>query len=116
MRLTQTLCKYKPLFIGKIPKFPGSALKGKHRYVPAATRATRYLLWLDWKNEEEVLKYISKPYITEDEEQDYLESIGRTHQDVDPLYTSVIQAPMRQSYGVNLLRVFERNRQFEVVE
>lgn len=116
MRLTQPLFKYKHLFIGRIPTFRGSAFSGKHKFVPACGKRERYLLWNDWRNEEEVLKYTSKPYITEDEELDYLESVGLKHQDVDPLYTSHIVKPMKQHYAIDLLRVFERNRQFEVIE
>lgn len=116
MKLTQALLKYKPLFVGKVPKFPGSALKGKHRFVESASKAKRYVLWNQWRNEEEVLKYISKPYVTVDEELDYLETIGRTHQDYDPLYTSRIETPMRQNYAVDTLRIFERSRQFEITE
>lgn len=116
MKLTQALFKYRPLFIGKIPKFRGSALSGKHRFVEPATRGTRYALWTEWRNEEEVLKYISKPYVTIDEELDYLESIGRKHQDYDPLHTSRIETPARQHYGITALRVFERNRQFDILE
>lgn len=116
MRLTATLFKHHPLFIGKLPKFRGSAMKGKHKYVPTLTAGDRYRLWYEWRNEEEVLKYISKPYITADEELDYLESIGERHQDVDPLYTSRLVTPMKQHYAVELLKVFERNRQFEIWE
>lgn len=116
MRLTSTLCKYHHLFIGKIPKFRGSALKGKHKFVPAATKGTRYGLWSQWRDEEEVLKYIAKPYITAEEELDYLASIGERHQDVDPLYTSHIETPMQQRYAVEILEHFDRNRQHEILE
>lgn len=116
MRLTAVLCKVRPLFIGKIPKFRGSATSGKHKFVPPATKATRYLLWQQWKDQEEVMKYISKPYITAEEELDYLESIGERHQDVDPLYTSQIETPMRQRYAVDILEKFERSRQHEIWE
>lgn len=71
------------------------------------------MLWQDWAREEEAVKYASNPYITVDEELDYLESIGRKHQDVDPLYTSKISAPMEQRYSVDILEFFERNRNHE---
>lgn len=116
MHLTQTLYKYHHLFIGKIPKFKGSALSGKHRFVPAATRGTRYRLWSQWKIEEANLKYLEKPYITSDEEITYLRSVGLKHQDVDPLYTSKIETPMRQHYGADVLTELDRARQFEITE
>lgn len=116
MKLTNILLKHHRMFIGPMPKFRGSAMKGKHKYVPSLTKGERYMLWYDWRNEEEVLKNISVPYITADEELDYLESIGEKYQNVDPLYTSQIVEPMRQHYAVDLLRMFERNRQFEIWE
>ena len=116
MKLTSALYKYHPLFIGKLPKFRGSAMSGKNKYVPAATRGDRYRLWNDWKDEEEVCKYISKPYITTEEELVYLESIGQQFQDVDPLYTGQVVEPLQQRYAVDLLRIFERNRQYEIQE
>lgn len=116
MKITAILCKHHPIFIGKMPKFRGSALTGKHKFVPAATRGTRYMLWNEWRDHEEVLKYTSAPYVTADEELDYLESIGEKHQDVDPLYTSKIVEPMRQRYALEILEKFERNRQFEILE
>lgn len=91
-------------------------MKGKHKYVPALTKGTRYKLWSEWLDEERALKYISKPYITAEEEQAYLNSIGERHQDVDPLYTSRVVAPMRQHYAIEILHKFERNRQFEITE
>lgn len=116
MRLTAILCKHHRIFTGLKPKFPGSATKGKHKFVPPATRATRYLLWSQWKDEEEVLKYISKPYITEDQELDYLESIGEKHHDIDPLYTKTIEKPMQQRYATDILKYFERSRKQEIFD
>lgn len=116
MRLTSALLKCRPIFIGPIPKFRGQALAGKHRFVPPATRGTRYMLWSKWRDEEEVLKYISKPYVTVDEELDYLESIGLKHQDVDPLYTGTLVKPMQQKYGVEIIEKFERNRKHEILD
>lgn len=113
MRLTPVLFKYRPLFTGLVPKFPGSADKGKNRFVKPATKSGRYLQWDLWKEEERVLKYIAKPYVTKDEELIYLESIGLKHQDVDPLYTSRLVTPMRQRYSIEVLDKFERNRSFE---
>lgn len=104
------------MFIGPMPKFRGSALAGKHRFVPPATKGARYLLWSQWRDEEEVLKYTSKAYITADEELDYLESIGEKHQDVDPMYTSKIETPMQQRYAIDILEQFDRNRQHEILE
>lgn len=114
MRITPVLCKFKRMFIGPQPKFRGSALRGKHKFVPPATKATRYLLWLRWRQQEEVMKYISKPYITADEELDYLEAMGLKHQDVDPLATCELQPPMEQRYATDILEKFERSRQHEV--
>lgn len=116
MKITQVLFKFHPLFIGPIPKFKGSATKGKHKWVPPATKATRYLLWQQWKDEEEVLKYVSKPFISVNEELDYLESIGEKHQDVDPLYTSLIETPMRQRYATDILDKFDRTRKYEILD
>jgi len=62
------------------------------------------------------MKYTSVPYVTADEEIQYLASIGEKHQDVDPLYTSVIEEPMRQRYATDILQYFERNRQHEIWE
>lgn len=116
MRLTPVLFKLKRVFHGKQLKFRGSALAGKHRFVPPTTRADRYLLWQQWRDEIEGLKHISAPYVTVDEELDYLESIGETHQDVDPLYTSRLEPPMRQRYAVEILEKFERSRQHEILD
>jgi hypothetical protein len=116
MRLTPVLCKFKRTFIGVVPKFRGAALSGKHKFVPPATKANRYINWAQWRDQEEVMKYIATPYISSDEELDYLESMGRTHQDVDPLYTARIEPPMRQRYAIEILEKYERNRQFEVQE
>lgn len=116
MKLTAALFKCRPIFEGKVPKYPGSALKGKTRFVPPATRGTRYMLWQRWRDEEEVMKYISKPFVTAEEETEYLHSIGERHQDVDPLYTSHIEAPMRQRYATEILEKFERSRQHEILE
>jgi len=113
MRLTNALLKCHPVFMGNVIKFKGSALKGKHRFVPPATKGVRYRLWLGWRDELENLKLIGAPYVTVDEELDYLESIGRRHQDVDPLYTSKLEAPMRQHYAVEIMEKFERTRKFE---
>lgn len=116
MRLTASLFKFRPIFEGKMPKYPGSATTGKNRFVPPATKGTRYALWMQWRDEEEVMKYISKPYITAEEENEYLCSIGERHQDVDPLYTHHIETPMRQRYAVEILEKFERSRQHEILE
>lgn len=74
------------------------------------------MLWQQWRNEEEVLKYLSTPYITVDEELDYLESIGEKYQDVDPLYTSKIETPLQQRYATDILEKFDRNRKYEILE
>lgn len=116
MRLTQILLKHHPLFIGKIPKFRGSALKGKHKFVPPATKGVRYMKWLEWRDEEEVLKNISKPYVSAEQELDYLATQERKNHDVDPLYTSKIETPMQQRYAVQILEKFERSRQHEILE
>lgn len=60
------------------------------------------------------MKYISKPYISADEELDYLETMGRKTHDVDPLYTSKLEPPMRQRYAIEIVEKFDRNRQHEV--
>lgn len=62
------------------------------------------------------MKYTAKPYVTADQEIAYLNSIGEKHHDVDPLYTSHIETPMRQRYAVELLDKFERSRQHEILE
>lgn len=116
MRLTGALFKVRQIFVGPIPKFRGRALEGKHRFVPPATKGTRYRLWSQWRDEEEVLKYIAKPYVTADEELDYLDSIGLKHQDVDPLYTSTLVKPMQQRYAIEIIEKFERNRAHEILE
>lgn len=113
MRLTAVLFKRKPEFVGVVPKFRGSALSGKHRFVPPATRGTRFMMWEEWSKQEEVMKYISTPYVSADEELDYLSSQGLKHQDVDPLYTSKLERPMRQRYAIEILRYFERSRKHE---
>lgn len=74
------------------------------------------MLWTQWRSEEEVLKYISKPYVTADEELDYLSSIGLKHQDVDPIFTSTIVTPMRQRYATEVLEQLDRARQYEILE
>lgn len=114
MKLTSVLCKHHPMFIGVIPKFRGAALTGKHKFVPPATRGTRYALWSEWRDQEQVMKYISKPYVTEDQENAYLKSIGEKHHDVDPIYTSHIESPMRQRYAIEILENFERARAHEI--
>lgn len=113
MRLTPVLCKFRSTFVGNQIKYRGSALSGKHRFVPPVTRGDRYMLWNDWRNEIQGMKYLAHPYVTQDEELDYLESIGERYQDVDPLYTSTIEPPMRQRYAIEILEKFERNRQHE---
>lgn len=102
------------MFTGVIPRFRGSALTGKHKFVPAATRATRFRQWIDWRDEEIVLKYTSQPYITVDDELDYLDSIGRRHHDIDPLYTKTLEKPMMQRYATDVLDHFEKTRQHEI--
>lgn len=114
MRLTAVLCKFHHNFIGKIPKFRGSALTGKHKFVPPATKGTRYLLWNQWAQQEEAMKYLSTPYISADEELDYLETLGRKTHDVDPLYTCKLEPPMRQKYAIEILEKFDRSRQHEI--
>lgn len=116
MKLTQCLFKYKPLFVGVVPKFRGSALRGKHKFVPPANRGTRYMLWLEWRDQEEVMKYIEKPYITADQELDYLASKGQTHHDIDPLYTSHIEEPMQQRYATDVLQLLDRARKHEILD
>lgn len=113
MRLTQCLFKFHPIFVGKIPKYRGSATKGKHKFVPPATRATRYLLWAEWRDQEEVMKYITKPYITADEELDYTEEHDI---ELDPLYTSQIEEPMQQRYATDILELLDRDRKHEVLD
>ena len=113
MKITTPLFKFHRMFVGKQPKFRGSAIHGKHRFVPPATKGNRYMLWSRWRDEEEVMKYISKPYVTAEEELDYLNSIGLKHQDVDPLYTSRLEPPMRQRYAHEIVEMFDRNRQHE---
>lgn len=62
------------------------------------------------------MKYISKPYVTADQEIAYLHSKGERHHDVDPLYTSHIETPMRQRYAIEILEAFERSREHEIWE
>lgn len=74
------------------------------------------MLWMQWRHQEEVMKYISVPYITSDEELDYLEAMGLKHQDVDPLVTCKLEPPMQQRYATDILEKYERNRQHEVLD
>ena len=65
MRLTQTLFKWRPEFTGYKPKYPGHVYVGKHRYTPPVTSMAKYFVMRQLLYEEENMKYLSRPYITE---------------------------------------------------
>ncbi|RWS02383.1 hypothetical protein B4U79_11290 [Dinothrombium tinctorium] len=114
MRLTRVLCKYRPEFHGFIPKFRGKVEIGRHRYVPAITKGMKYTFFREASYEFEVMKYLQKPFITEEQERAYLQSIGRTQ----PVYADDhlnknLVFPLKQRYAADLLARLDVSRKFE---
>jgi len=114
MKITSIINSFRREFVGYIPKYPGNAEKGKHRYVPAVTLSKKLLLWRQLKYEEEVIKYLSKPYISEAQEKAYLKSVNRTRPEYwDDFLRRPIEKPLKQYYAADYLKRLEISRGFE---
>ncbi|XP_054167006.1 uncharacterized protein LOC128964439 [Oppia nitens] len=117
MRLTLLLRSFRPEYVGPIPKFPGNAQTGKHRYVPKVTLGKKLSLFIQMKHEEQVIKYLSKPYVTEQQENAYLASIGRKRpQYWDDFLRRPIERPLKQYYAADYLQKIDYSRSFEIEE
>jgi len=114
MIITSILSSFRREFIGYIPKFPGNVLRGKRRFVPKVTLAKKLSLYKKLKYEEQVMKYLSKPYISENQENLYLKSIGRTRPEYwDDFLRRPIEAPLKQTYAADYIINLDTNRSFE---
>ncbi|KAI7688385.1 hypothetical protein SSS_06073 [Sarcoptes scabiei] len=65
MRLTCFLSSFRREFIGPIPKHKGNVLRGKDRFVPPVTTKKKVAFFRRLAYEEEAMRYLSSPYISE---------------------------------------------------
>lgn len=56
-----------------IKGIPGNIWIGKHRFVPPVTAKDRSEMWKRLMYEEETMMYLKNPYVTKEDEQNYLE-------------------------------------------
>ncbi|KAI2797683.1 Ribosomal protein 63, mitochondrial [Blomia tropicalis] len=114
MRLSLILASFRREFIGPIPKHKGNVLIGKKRFVPPVTLGKKIELFRELKYEEEVMKYLSKSYITESQENKYLQSKGLDHPEYwDDFMRRPIEVPLKQHYAADYLVNLNINRSFE---
>ncbi|CAG2102514.1 unnamed protein product [Medioppia subpectinata] len=114
MRLTSICRSFRPEFVGYVPKFPGNVETGKHRFVPKVTTGKKLSLYKQLKHEEQVMRYISKPYITPSQEKAYLQSIGRTRPEYwDDFLRQPLEEPLKQYFAADYLRKLDFSRGFE---
>jgi len=114
MRLTVILRSFRPEFVGYVPNFPGNVLKGKHRYVPKVTTGKKLSLYRQLRHEEQVMRFISKPYISEAQEKAYLESVGRTRPEYwDDFLRQPLEVPLKQYYAADYLQRLDITRSFD---
>ncbi|KAH9389994.1 Ribosomal protein 63, mitochondrial [Tyrophagus putrescentiae] len=113
MRLSLILNSFRREFIGPIPKHPGNVLRGKKRFVPPVTISDKINLVRELKYEEEVMKFLQKPYITESQEKQYLEATGQSKPEYwDDFTRKTIEEPLPQHYAADYLEKFNVNRSF----
>ncbi|CAG2165958.1 unnamed protein product [Oppiella nova] len=114
MRFTHILRSFRPEFVGYVPKFRGNVEKGKHRYVPKVTTGKKLSLYTKLKHEEQVMKYLSKPYITQEQEEAYLKSVGRTRpQYWDDFLRQPLEEPLKQYFAADFLERLDLTRSFD---
>lgn len=113
MRLTNILFKYRPEFIGYIPKYRGAVYFGKHRFVPPVTGMHKYFMLRQILNEEKNMRILNQPFITDDQEAAYLRSIDRSQPEYkDEHIFKKIQTPPSQRYTVDLLKKLDEKSKF----
>ncbi|CAG2176444.1 unnamed protein product [Oppiella nova] len=86
----------------------------KHRYVPKVTTGKKLSLYTKLKHEEQVMKYLSKPYITQEQEEAYLKSVGRTRpQYWDDFLRQPLEEPLKQYFAADFLERLDLTRSFD---
>ncbi|OTF82467.1 hypothetical protein BLA29_012177 [Euroglyphus maynei] len=114
MRFSLILQSFRREFIGPIPKHKGNVLKGRKRFVPPVTLGKKIGLAQEFAHEEEVMKYLSKPYINETQECRYLESKNMERPPYwDDFTRMTIEQPLQHSYSADYLRRLNVSRSFE---
>jgi len=114
MRLTPTLLKYRPEFMGHIVKYPGFAYHGVHKFIPPVTGMAKYFMMRQIWYEEEVMQYLKKPYISEKQEQALLQYEGRAHpHHQDEWMFKKLVKPEQQTYAADFLKRLDVSRSFE---
>ncbi|XP_027194841.2 uncharacterized protein LOC113789496 [Dermatophagoides pteronyssinus] len=114
MRFTLILQSFRREFIGPIPKHKGNVLIGRKRFVPPVTMGKKIGLVQQLAYEEEVMKYLSKPYVNETQECQYLESKKMERPPYwDDFSRMTIEQPLKQSYSADYLEKLNSSRSFE---
>ncbi|KAF7488949.1 hypothetical protein SSS_06073 [Sarcoptes scabiei] len=114
MRLTCFLSSFRREFIGPIPKHKGNVLRGKDRFVPPVTTKKKVAFFRRLAYEEEAMRYLSSPYISEIQENQYLQSIGRDHPSYwDDFTRRPIIDPIKQTYSMDFMMKLNVSRSFE---
>lgn len=106
----------------------------KKRFVPPVTLGKKIVLFQELKYEEEAMKYLSKPYITEvcclhfyfysssnvqtcpsqSQENQYLQSTGQSHPEYwDDFTRRPIEMPLKQVYAADFLEKLNVSRNFQ---
>ncbi|KFM81820.1 hypothetical protein X975_18749, partial [Stegodyphus mimosarum] len=90
MRLTNVL-------LDKFMKgIPGNIWIGKHRFVPPVTKKDRLEMWKRMMYEEEVMMYLSNPYIKEEDEKLYIEKHTPPTQEKVFVVESSVLKPLKE--------------------
>ncbi|KAG8197738.1 hypothetical protein JTE90_006788 [Oedothorax gibbosus] len=102
MRLTNLLLGHKYKFVKGIP---GCIWTGKHRFVPPVTRKERTSMWKKMMIEEEVMMYLKNPYVTEEQEKEYLAQNVAPTEKVFPDIVSELQPLKERTIAYNLGKI-----------
>lgn len=74
-------------------------------------------MWMEMMHEEEVMKYLRVPYISEVQEQAYLQSVGRSQPEYrDDFLGKTVEVPLNQRYAADLIKHLDVTRKFEETE
>ncbi|CAN8029563.1 hypothetical protein HPB47_011886 [Ixodes persulcatus] len=96
-----------------VKRIPGKITTGKRRIVPPVTVGHKLRLWDRMATEEEAMMYLSRPYLTEEEEKYLPKEFRRIGARRYEVFDTKVRRPLKSLFAADLLTHLNTNRQWE---